>query len=156
MQKYIELFENFKENQLKFMKTNTGGNWNNIRDAVQSLQPFIIINFKNMDGYTKYIENHNNDFIKQTYFYNTLDLDMSCPSIFVHKRVHVSKDDFEKYKLLNCIIGKANDPNIIIKSGDTSEIIGNEIVSTLSQNEVYPDSHYKIGSVFYKFINFFS
>jgi len=32
--------------------------------------------------------------------------------------------------------------------------LGNEIISTLSQNEVFPEDHFKVGSTFYKFINF--
>lgn len=156
MQKYIRLFENFDEVQLKSIEANTAGNWNNIRDAVQSLEPFTIINFKDRDGYMDYIERCNKDFIKQTYYSNSLEKDMSCPSIFIHGRVPVSEKDFEKYRILNCIIGKQDDQDVMFKSKDESEVLGNEIVSTLSQNEVYPDNHYKIDSVFYKFINFLS
>ena len=156
MQKYIKLFENFEDVELKSIEANTEGNWNNIRDAVQSLKPFTIINFKDRDGYMDYIEKCNKDFIKQTYYNNTLDKEMSCPSIFIYGTVPVSKEDFKRYDVLNCIIGKQDDPNVIVKSRDESDVIGNEIVSTLSQDEVYPDNHYKIGSVFYKFINFFS
>lgn len=157
MQKYIRLFENFRDGELKMLKAETSGNWNDVRDTVQSLKPFTIINFSDLDGYTRYADRCNREFIKQRYYttHNDGHL-MTCPSIFIYGNVPVKEKDFEKYGILNFLTGRKNKPEIKVRTRDESEMIGNEIVSTLSQNEIEGESHYKLGSVFYKFINFFS
>ena len=151
MQKYVKLYEDFED-----LQSNVTGNWNQIRDMIQSMKPFTIINFKDMEGCDRYLKDHPSDHIKQSYYNDHTGNHSKCPSIFIPHKVNLEKDDFKKYRLLNCLVGKQGNQNIVIKTGDEKEIIGNEVVSTLSQNEVYPESHYKVGSVFYKFINFLS
>ena len=151
MQKYIKLYEDFED-----LQSNVTGNWNQIRDAIQSMKPFTIINFKNMEGCDTYLNDHPNDHIRQSYYNDHTGDHSKCPSLFIPIRVNLEKEDFKKYGLLNYLVGKEGDQNITIKTDTDKEFIGNEVVSTLSQNEVYPESHYKVGSVFYKFINFLS
>ena len=151
MQKYVKLYEDFED-----LQSNVTGNWNQIRDMIQSMKPFTIINFKDMEGCDGYLKDHPSDHIRQSYYNDHTGNHSKCPSIFIPHKVNLKKDDFKKYRLLNYLVGKQGNQNIVIKTGDEKEIIGNEVVSTLSQNEVYPESHYKVGSVFYKFINFLS
>jgi len=151
MQKYIKLYEDFKD-----LQSNVTGNWNQIRDMIQSMKPFTIINFKDMQGCDKYLEDNPTDCIKQSYYNDNTGDHSKCPSIFIPNGTNLKKEDFKKYRLLNCIIGKDGSQNVMIKTDTDKEFMGNEVVSTLSQGEVYPESHYKVGSVFYKFINFLS
>ena len=62
MRKHIKLFENFEESELKELKASPDTRWNNIRDCVQSLKPFTIINFKDNVGCSKYLEKCNNEY----------------------------------------------------------------------------------------------
>ena len=96
MQKYIRLFENFRDGELKMLKAETSGNWNDVRDTVQSLKPFTIINFSDLDGYTRYADRCNREFIKQRSYttHNDGHL-MICPSIFISGNVPVQEKDFE-------------------------------------------------------------
>lgn len=151
MQKYIKLYEDFED-----LQSNVTGNWNQIRDIIQSMKPFTIINFKDMEGCDNYLNDHPTDYIKQSYYNDNTGDHSKCPSIFIPSKVNLEKQDFKKYRLLNYLVGKDGDQNITIKTDTDKEFMGNEVVSTLSQNEVYPESHYKVGSVFYKFINFLS
>lgn len=156
MLKHVKLFEDFENEELKNLKSSADNNWNSIRDCVQSLNPFTILNFKNNDGYLDYIKKCNKDFTKQTYYTNNGEREFKCPSIFIQGASPIQKEDFKRYGLINCITGKNDVSNIIVKTENESETIGNEIVSTLSQNDVRDDNHYKVGSMFYKFINFVS
>ncbi len=156
MPKHIKLFEDFENQELKTLKSSADTNWNSIRDCVQSLKPFTILNFKHRGGYLDYIENCNKEFTKQTYHTHNGEREFKCPSLFINGGVPIQKEDFKRYGLINCITGKNDDSNVIVKTESESNTIGNEIVSTLSQDDVRDDNHYKVGSVFYKFINFMS
>lgn len=156
MQKYIKVFEDFERTEIKDLKAGSSGNWNSVRDCIQSLKDFTIINFKDREGYLEFLDGCKENVVKQSYYTGFGNSVKKCPSVFVNKRLEFNKDDFKKYNLINYLVGKKDKPNILVKTKNDSNIIGNEVVSTLSQNEVYPEDHFKMDSVFYKFINFFS
>jgi hypothetical protein len=156
MNKYIKVFEYFEKAEIKDLKAGSSGNWNSIRDHIQSLKSFTIINFKDREGYLEFLTDCKDDVVKQSYYTGFGNGVKKCPSVFINRKLKINDDDFEKYNLINYLVGKDNKPNILVKSKKESNVIGNEVVSTLSQNEVYPEDHFKIDSVFYKFINFFS
>jgi hypothetical protein len=156
MQKYIKLFEDFGSSELKDLQADSNSNWNSVRDSIQSLHDFTIINFKNRDGYLSFLDNCGEDCVKQSYYTGFGKGVKRCPSVFINSVKNLTDDEVKQYGVINHVIGKQGDPNIELKIDGKTETIGNEVVSTLSQNEVYPEDHFKLGSVFYKFINFFS
>tara|TARA_B100000963_G_scaffold349061_1_gene357572 strand:+ start:49285 stop:49755 length:471 start_codon:yes stop_codon:yes gene_type:complete len=156
MQKYIKVFEEFDDLEMKDIQSSSNANWNSIRDCIQSLGNFTIINFKDREGYLNFLNTCKDNCVKQSYYNGFGKGTRKCPSLFINKCLKIEKEDFEKYDLINYLIGRKDKPNIHVKTKDESNIIGNEIVSTLSQDEVFPEDHFKVGSTYYKFINFFS
>lgn len=156
MHKYIKVFEEFNDLEMKDHRAESNTSWNAIRDRIQSLGNFTIINFKDRAGYLEFLDQCKEECVKQSYYNGFGQGTRKCPSLFINKCISLDKEDFKKYDLINYLIGKDGKPNIHVKTKDESNIIGNELVSTLSQNDVFPDDHFKVGSIFYKFINFFS
>jgi hypothetical protein len=82
------------------------------------------------------------------------------PSIFMVLDDDVKFKDkipqtFEKYKIRALILGKKGEEYIDYYTDDSSSSqIGNEIVSSLSKDEMTNDDHFKMGSTYYKFIDF--
>jgi len=151
--KHIKLFEDFSTS--KEIRGETSGTWSDIRDTVQSQKDFTIINFKNIGGYSRFIDDTSYDYIKQLYcsFWNGKEY--VFPSIFIKRKLNIEKEEFKKYMILNTLVGTdgREDIKVTDKSGKTN-VIANEIVDTLSIDQVEGQDYYKMGSILYKFINF--
>jgi hypothetical protein len=62
---------------------------------------------------------------------------------------------FEKYKIKNIIFGKKGEDYVDYYYDDgSSSPAGNEIMSSISKDDMTNDEHFKIGSTYYKFIDF--
>jgi hypothetical protein len=62
---------------------------------------------------------------------------------------------FEKYKIKNLILGKKGEEYVDYYYSDgTSSPAGNEIISSLDKDDMDNDEHFKMGSTYYKFIDF--
>ena len=153
--KHIKMFEEYSTG--KEIREETSGTWSDVRDTIQSLKPFTIINFKNTADYSRFIEDFSDNYIKQTYYSFWNGKENVFPSIFINKKVKLNKEDFKKYKMFNILSGEKDSDSISLTSEDGKEsAVANEIVDTLSPSEMYGEDYYKLGSVFYKFINFLS
>lgn len=152
--KHIKIFEEFGTDSTKETRAESQGGWVNIRDIIQTLKPFIIINFKKEEGYSRYIDNLDHDYIKQSHCSFIEGEETKHPSIFIGRKAYVSDDDFKDYSISSIIVGKKDNPNVKFKTADSSEYLGNEIESTLSMDDVYGSDYYQIEGMYYKFLNF--
>jgi hypothetical protein len=161
MKRYIKLYEEYKKD-LGFEKEETSHTWTQIRDAVQTKIPFIIVNFKNKESYLQSLRDNlfSDDYIKQVAKLSYKGQLLNYPSIFM-----ILEDDvkfknkipqiFKKYKVKSLILGKKGDEYIDYYFEDgSSSPAGNEIVSSINLDEMGGDEHFKLGSTYYKFINF--
>jgi hypothetical protein len=139
-----------------------GGTWSEVRDAIQLKKPFVIVVFRTRSSYSEAIETEfkETQYVKQTAVF-TVDGDtIKYPSIFfildrdVDFRDRV-KELYEKFDIKQLIIGKQNAEysTLYVKDGTSSDF-GNELVSTLDPSEFKSESHFKIGSHYYRFIEF--
>ena len=163
MTKYVKLYEDYHKD-IKKDSEETGHTWTQVRDAIQTKIPFIIIVFKNKESYSDALDTDlfNDDYVKQTAALSNNGTLLDYPSIFM-----VLDDDvefknkipqiFEKYKVKLLILGKQGDEYVDYYYSDgTSSPAGNEIVSSISKDDMDNDEHFKIGSTYYKFIDFAS
>jgi hypothetical protein len=152
MLNYIKVFEEYQESPT----------WNTVRDTIQTKKPFIIIAFKNKDSYKKAISDDLREFniIKQTALISNDGKLKKYYSVFFKLNDDSDYSSnipklYEKYKIKKIIYGKnGKDFSTLYSEDGTSSDFGNEIVSELSPSGSSTDSLFKIGSVYYKFINF--
>jgi hypothetical protein len=161
MTRYIKLYEDYQRDIAK-NSDETSHTWTQIRDAIQTKIPFVIITFKNSESYNSALDSDlmEDDFIKQTAAISHDGKLLDYPSVFM-----ILDDDvrfknkipqiFEKYKVKNLILGKKGEEYIdyYYEDGSTSPA-GNEVVSSISKDDMENDEHFKIGSTYYKFIDF--
>jgi hypothetical protein len=161
MGKYIKLFEDY-ENELKNSSEETSGSWTDIRDAVQMRLPFAIIVFKNSDAYLSALDSEliGTEYIKQKALMSKDGKLIKYPSIFM-----MVQDDeifknkipkiFDAFKTKVVFLGKKGEDEINCYYSDGSTInAGNELVSSLSKDEMDNNDHFEIGSTNYMFIDF--
>lgn len=161
MAKYIKLYEDFTEDPKKNLEE-TSHTWTQIRDAIQTKIPFVILVFKNRESYLSALDSDllQDDYIKQTASMSFNGTLVDYPSIFMVLDDDVKFKDkipqiFEKYKIRALLLGKKGEEYVDYYTGDSSSSqIGNEIVSSLSKDEMDNDDHFKMGSTYYKFIDF--
>jgi len=158
MRKYISLFEEYDSSGIKDMTSESAGGWVDIRNRVQQLKPFTIISFKEDESYSRFLDGLDTDYIKQDYYHDHIgdnEPHMKLPSIFIPKAkidIFGSTDPFDEYDVF-CMY--YNKEDVITARFEEEELVmGNELVSALSSNEVDSEDYFKIGSTFYKFINF--
>jgi len=163
MTKYIKLYEEYQQD-IKSISDETSHTWTQIRDAIQTKIPFVIITFKSDDSYTKALDSDlfDDDYIKQSSAISQDGKLIDYPSIFMVLDDDVDFKDkipqiFEKYKIKNLILGKKGEEYVdyYYEDGSTSPA-GNEIISSLSKDDMENDEHFKMGSTYYKFIDFAS
>lgn len=159
--KHIKIFEDFSEEQ-KAQSSETFGSWTDIRDTIQMKRPFVIIVFKTKKSYLNALETELSDvdYIKQT---ASLVIDgrlVDYPSVFFtldresDYRVQV-KELYEQFEIKQVIVGEANKEYSTLYSQDgSSSDYGNEIMSSLSRDDFATGDHFKIGSTYYRFIEF--
>jgi hypothetical protein len=163
MTKYIKLYEDYQQD-IKKSSDESSHTWTQVRDAIQTKIPFVIITFKNNESYNEALNSDlvDGDYIKQTAALSHDGKLINYPSLFI-----ILNDDakfknkipqiFEKYKIKNIILGKKGEEYVNCYYGDgTSSPIGNEIVSSISKDDMTNDEHFSIGSTYYKFIDFAS
>lgn len=158
IRKHIKIYEDFEKPEIKELTSETAGSWSDVRDTIQNQDPFTIINFKNKRGYSKFINDTNHEYIKQNHSsFNEYEHRVT-PSIFIKSNINIDSDDFGKYTLISVLNGKKDNENVHIQTENAEDdtIVGNEIVDSLERSDIGPDEHYKIGQVYYKFINFLS
>lgn len=154
--KFIKVFEEFKKEKLE--------TWSQVRDAIQMKRPFMILIFKDKDSYREAIasEFESVNFIKQTAYMTVDNKTILYPSIFftLDREKDMTTDIkryYEEFDLVSAIVGAANSEfSTVYFSDGTSSDFGNEIVSSLDPNEINADDHFKVGSTYYKFIEFHS
>lgn len=158
IRKHIRLYEDFEKADFKELTSETSGTWTDIRDTIQNLEPFVIINFKNERGYSKFLNDTDHEYIKQEHNNFNEEQQRMSPSLFIKSSLEFDKEDFKKYSILSVLTGKKEDDNIVVNTGNEEEntTLGNEIVDSIDRSDVFPEEHYKIGPVYYKFINFLS
>jgi hypothetical protein len=162
MAKYVKLFEEYTKKKIDADTEETSHTWMQIRDAVQTKIPFVIIVFKTGDSYREALESDiiEDDYIKQTAVLNKDGQPIEYPSIFM-----ILDDDvefknkipgiFNRFKIKSLILGKkANDSADFYFSDGTSSTAGNEIVSSNNLEDMNHENHFKIGTHYYKFIEF--
>lgn len=139
-----------------------GGTWSEVRDAIQLKKPFVIIVFRTRSSYMEAIETefNNIEYVKQTAVFTIDGKKIKYPSIFfildrdMDFRTRV-KELYEKFDIKQLILGKPNAEYSTLYAKDgTSSDFGNEIVSTLDPSELKSESHFKVGSHYYRFIEF--
>ena len=161
MLKYIRLYEDYSQD-IKTQTSETGHTWSEIRDAVQTRIPFTVIVFKNKDSYTEALDSFftEYDYIKQTAFLSHDGKLIGYPSIFIILDDDIKFKDkipqiFEKFKIKTLILGKKGEEYSDYYFDDSSSsTLGNEVVSSNDIMDMQNDEHFKIGSTYYKFIDF--
>lgn len=159
--KYIKLFEDY-EKELKAENSETGHTWGEVRDAIQMKRPFVIIIFTDKPSYNDALNGvlSEYDYVKQT---ASLVFDgkfVDYPSVFFTLNEDKDfknsvKELYDKYKIKQIIVGKSNTEFATLYSEDgTSSDFGNEVTSTLVRDDFGRDDHFKVGSMYYKFISF--
>ena len=155
---YVKLFEDFKK---KMDNATTGPNedWSQVRDAIQSKLPYIIIVFKNRESWDDATgsEFKGDSFIKQTATitndgkkikYPSLFLTLSDDSRFENKIQNL----YSKFKIKLLILnGKGEELAQAYSQDGSSQDMGNEIVTALDEHEMGDDTHFKLGSTYYRF-----
>lgn len=163
MLKYIKLYEDYSQD-IKIQTSETGHTWTDIRDAIQTRLPFTIIIFNDSNSYSDALATDfkEYDYIKQT---ASLSLDGKLndyPSIFI---ILDSDSNFKdkidnintKFKPKSIIIGDEGEEysNFYYEDGSSSTL-GNEVVSSNDITDMDNDEHFKLGSTYYKFVDFSS
>jgi hypothetical protein len=159
--KFIKLFEDFKKEESGAGQDKLE-TWTQVRDCIQMKTPFVIITFKNKDSYTDAVDSYlkEKDYINQSAILSMNGKEISYPSVFFSLD---SDRDFktevrglyEKFKIIQVIVGSAGSEYSTLYSSDgTSSDFGNEIVSSISPDEFSTDDYFKLGSTYYKFVEF--
>lgn len=161
MLKYIKLYEDYSHD-IKTQTDETGHTWTDIRDIVQTRLPFVIVIFEDTESYTKSLDSFfkEYDYIKQTAFLSDDGKLVEYPSIFIaidndvifKNKIH---QIFEKFKIKSLILGKHGEEySDLYSDSGSSTPMGNEVVSSNDPVDMQNDEHFKIGSTYYKFIDF--
>jgi len=157
--KYLKLFEDFskEKEKLEFVPT-----WTEARDTMQNRLPFAIIVFLNRESYLdaklKLFKNH--EHVYQKAFMSKDGQLVAHPSVFIkldeeQPFVESIPDIYEKYKIKAMIVGGQGDEYSKYYFTDgTSSNIGNEIMSSLSKDDMENEDHFQIGTNYYRFIDF--
>lgn len=161
MLKYIRLYEEYSQD-IKTQTDETSHTWTEIRDAIQTRLPFTVIVFKNKDTYIEALDSYfkDYDYIKQTASLSKDGKLIDYPSIFIILDDDVDFKDkipqiFSKFKIKSLILGKKGEEYSDFYFDDsTSSTAGNEVVSSNDLNDMQNDEHFKIGSTYYKFVDF--
>jgi|TARA_Y100000389_G_C17456230_1_gene518360 hypothetical protein len=171
MGKYIKLFEEYDSNTGSIHSNRP---WSDLRNTMQNKLPFVIIDFKDRESYQNFkdVELQEKDYSDQTYTIRYEDNPVVMNSIFIHGNKNsdiTSKDDrifnesssaeelalryIKQYNIHRIISSeRGKDFPTIYTAGGTSEF-GNDLLVSLSPEELGNDDYYKIGSQLYKFIS---
>jgi hypothetical protein len=160
---YIKLFEEFEKAMNDATSTSTKG-WVEIRDTIQSKLPFIIVVFKNRESYESAIDSEFKDdsYIKQTAIMSNNGTQTKYPSLFLilddeSKFSNKIQNLYERFKIKAIILnGKGDEYAQSYSQDGTSVNLGNEIVSSISLDDMTNNDMFKVGATYYRFIDFIS
>jgi hypothetical protein len=160
---YIKLFEEFEKAMKDATAPSTQG-WIEIRDTIQNKLPFIIIVFKNRSSYEDAIasEFSNDDYIKQTAMMSHNGTRIKYPSLFLilddeARFINKIQNLYRQFKIKAIIInGKGDEYAQSYAQDGTSVNLGNEIVSSLSIDDMENNDMFRVDSNYYRFIDFIS
>ena len=161
MQKYIQLFEEFKDD-LQKQTSESSHSWSDIRDTLQEKLPFILIIFSDKSSYIDSLDDEliGQDPIKQDAYFSANGKLLKYPSTFIkltedEEASDIAQKLYSKFNIRQLIIGEKGADQVRVYFDDGSDSsYGNEIVSSLSLEEMNNDDHFKLGSTYYKFISF--
>ena len=161
MTKYVKLYEDFNRD-IKNSTDETSHTWTQVRDAIQTKIPFVLIAFKTKESYLSALESDlfSDDYIKQTASLSANGKLVDYPSVFmildddVNFKNKISQI-FQKYKVKTLILGRQGEEYVdyYFEDGSSSQA-GNEIVSSIDLDDMANDDHFKMGSTYYKFVDF--
>tara|TARA_Y100000389_G_C17372010_1_gene469554 strand:+ start:627 stop:1100 length:474 start_codon:yes stop_codon:yes gene_type:complete len=156
MGKYIKLFEEYDSNTGSIHSTRS---WGDLRNTMQNKLPFIIVDFEDRESYQKFkdAELQDKDYSDQTYTIREGDNPVVMNSVFIFNESYSSEElalkYIKQYNIYRIISGeKGKDFPTVYSKGGTSEF-GNDLLISLSPEELGNDDYYKIGSQIYKFIS---
>jgi hypothetical protein len=155
------LFEEYTKD-ITAERSETSHSWQDVRDAIQTKRPFVIIVFNAKSDYLEAMPSDlkEYDIIKQDAVYVMNGKNVVYPSVFfVLDKAADFRDTahklYEKFDIRQIIVGKAGSEYSTLYSQDgTSSDFGNEIVSTLEPKDFASDDHFVLGSTLYRFIEF--
>ena len=157
MTKYLKLFEDFSKKEDSFVP-----NWTEVRDTIQNRLPFAIIVFMNKENYTKAKENlfHNHNYVYQKAFMSKNGELLAYPSVFIQLDeeepfLESVPKIYDKYKIKAMVVGGQGDEysKYYLTDGSSTDL-GNEIITSLSKDDMENDDHFQMESNYYKFIDF--
>lgn len=156
MGKYIKLFEEYDINTGNSRNSHS---WSDLRNTMQNKLPFIIVDFKDEESYQKFKDSElqGKDYSDQTYTIRDGDNPIVMNSVFIFNESYSSEElalrYIKQFNIHRIISGeKGKDFPTIYTEGGTSEF-GNDLLISLSPEELGNDDYYKIGSQLYKFIS---
>lgn len=159
MTKYLKLFEDFAKEEKDSNFTPT---WTEVRDTIQNRLPFAIIVFLNQESHRRAKAKmlKGTEHVYQKAFLSRGGELVAYPSVFIR----VSEEQpflesipklYDKYKIKAMVVGGQGDEYSKYYFTDgTSTDLGNEIMSSLSKEEMGNEDHFQIGSNYYRFIDF--
>lgn len=157
-QKVIKSFQSYLLEQ----NTEVSPTWSEVRDTLQMKRPFAILVFRTRSSYLDYLKDNKDasSLIKQVAILKRDNQKVNYPSVFLVLGSDVDYSDqirnlYNKYDIKMAIAGQANVEYAKLYSADgTSAEVGNEIISTLTPADFDNDECFKLGSTYYRFIDF--
>lgn len=154
--KFIKLYEEYTDFDQKGLEKHHS--WQEVRDAIQTKLPFIIIDFESEDSLNKCIreELYDEEFVKQIYYVKGEEDLIKYPSVFIFEQDPNIKDRVlnlvKRFDILKIIIGEYGDRTPqMYKDGETVDIDAN-LFSSISVEDMQGDDYYKVNDMFYKFV----
>jgi len=155
--KYLKLFEEFSKEQKESSLT-----WTEVRDTIQNRLPFAIIVFLNKESYLKAKSKMFKRFthVYQKAFMSKEGRLVAHPAVFIKlekEQPFLSEVPglYDKYKIKAMIVGgQGEEYSKYYFTDGSSSSLGNEIMSSLSKDEMENEDHFQIGSTYYRFIDF--
>jgi hypothetical protein len=159
MRKHIRLYEEYTDLEEKSLEKHYS--WQDVRNAIQSKLPFIILDFKTEEAMDDCIKGELLDekYIKQAFHLKENDgaRAIKYPSVFIFgEDTNLSKrvlDLNKRFDILRTIIGEygSNIPSLYVE-GDQVDVGGNLFASN-NIDELDGEDFYSIESKYYKFIS---
>ncbi len=151
-----------REELIEDEKETSEGTWNHIRDAIQTKVPFVIITFKTKESCNLAIQTDLREYniTRQLNIMQRNNAKLKYPSVFfvLNKDFDFKeriKDLFEKYDIRLIIIGTSNAESSQVYFEDgSSSVYGNEVVNALDDNEFNDEDRFKVGGMYYQFVQF--
>jgi hypothetical protein len=156
MNKYIKLYE---EHDIDGAVENVNYTWADIRNTMQNKLPFVIVDFLNLDSFTKCKDSDLVDkkYLEQTYNYQEDEQVVKLRSVFIFgfdgDPVDVAKKYQNQHGAKRVIIGeKGKDFPTMFDGGESGEF-GNDLLVALDPSDLGSDDYYKAGGQLYKFVS---